>query len=431
VSAGRFAAARRVIAGGVNSPARAFRAVGGDPVFAASAAGCRVSDPDGRTYIDYIGSWGPMIAGHAHPAVLAGIAETAALGTSFGMPTEIETALAEEVTRAFPSVERVRFVSTGTEATMSAVRLARGATGRPLVVKMDGCYHGHGDALLVAAGSGPATLGIPGAPGVPVEVAALTRSIPFNDAGALETLCAREGDRIACVILEPVAGNMGVVPPGPGYLETVRALTRRHGIVWICDEVMTGFRVAYGGACERYRLEPDLVTLGKIVGGGLPAAAYGGGAGLMSHLAPDGPVYQAGTLSGNPLAMRAGLETLRILRGGGASPDGAAYARLESLASRLETGLALAADRARVPARINRAGSMLTLFFAREPVTDFASAQKADAARFAAFFQGMREEGILIPPSQFEALFIGLAHGEAEIDATIAAAERTLARFSS
>ncbi|MGI0148407.1 MAG: glutamate-1-semialdehyde 2,1-aminomutase, partial [Thermoplasmata archaeon] len=298
--AGLFEQARRYIAGGVNSPVRAFRAVGGDPVFLASGSGSKVRDAAGCEYVDYLGSWGPLILGHCHPRVVAGLKEACGIGTSFGMPTEIETALARMIVEAIPAIEKIRFVNSGTEASMSALRLARGFTGRDLVVKMEGCYHGHVDSLLVAAGSGLATLGIPGSPGVPAAVAAQTLTVPFNNLGALEEICAWKGSEIACVILEPVAGNMGVVPPEDGFLTGVREITSRHGILFVCDEVMTGFRVAWGGATSRYRIQPDLVTLGKIIGGGLPVAAYGGRAEIMKRLAPDGPVYQAGTLSGNP-----------------------------------------------------------------------------------------------------------------------------------
>jgi len=419
-----FDEAKRFIAGGVNSPVRAFQAVGGDPVFFKSGRGARIRDAEGREYIDYVGSWGPLIAGHAHPAVVAALQEQVALGTSFGAPCELETELARMICERVAACERVRFVSSGTEATMSALRLARGATGRDEIVKVEGCYHGHVDALLVQAGSGVMTLGIPGSPGVPEPLAALTRVVPFNDAAALERLLEQRGDRIACVILEPVAGNMGVIPPASGYLEAIRELTRRHGVIMILDEVMTGFRVHRSCAQGRFGIEPDLSCFGKVIGGGLPAAAYGGRADLMERMAPAGPIYQAGTLSGNPLAMRAGIETLRLLDRPGA------YDRLEATAAALERELAAAAARAGVPVTINRVGSMLTAFFTDAPVTDYASASRSDTARFAAFFRAMLRRGIYPAPSQFEALFVSLAHGAEEIEATAGAAAESLAEIA-
>ena len=412
--------AARLMPGGVNSPVRAFRAVGGQPIVMARGRGARVTDVDGNEYIDYIGSWGPLILGHTYGPVVEAIGRVAREGTSFGAPTEAEADLAELVIEAVPSIERVRMVNSGTEATLSALRLARGATGRDLILKMEGCYHGHVDALLVKAGSGVATLGIPGSPGVPRAVAEQTLTAPYNDIAAIERTFADCGDRIAAAIVEPVAGNMGVVPPRAGWLEALRELTRRYGTVLIFDEVMSGFRVARGGAQERFGIAPDLTTLGKIIGGGLPVGAYGGRADLMSRVAPEGPVYQAGTLSGNPLAMSAGVAMLQGLRQAGV------YERLESLSARLADGLTSAARDAGVPCRVNRVGSMMSAFFTGGEVTDFATASGSDTARFAAFFSGMIERGISLPPSQFEAVFVSAAHTEEDIDTTIAAARETL-----
>ena len=417
----RFEEARRYIPGGVNSPVRAFRAVGGEPLFLESGKGARVRDADGREYVDYVGSWGPLIAGHAHPKVVAAIAEQAALGTSFGMPTEVETALARRICERVPGCERVRFVSSGTEATMSALRLARGATGRDEVVKVEGCYHGHADSLLVQSGSGVLTLGIPGSPGVPASLAALTHVVRFNDLEAVRRVLRERSWQIACVIVEPVAGNMGVVPPRARYLRGLRDLTVEHGALLIFDEVMTGFRVHRGGAQTLYGVRPDLSCFGKIIGGGLPAAAYGGPAALMDQLAPEGGIYQAGTLSGNPLAMRAGLATLDLL-------DDAAYGRLERTASALEQGLVRAAHLAGAQVQVQRVGSMLTVFFSTVAVTDFDSARAADTARFARFFHGMLERGVLLPPSQFEAWFVSLAHGDEELARTLDAAGEAFRR---
>jgi glutamate-1-semialdehyde 2,1-aminomutase len=407
--------AKRFIPGGVNSPVRAFRAVGGTPVFAASGKGARIRDAAGREYIDYVCSWGPLIAGHAHPKVVAAVQEQAALGTSYGMPTDVETQLARRVCERVPGCERVRFVSSGTEAAMSAVRLARGATGRDEIIKVEGCYHGHVDSLLVQAGSGVMTLGIPGSPGIPAPLASLTHVVPFNDAGALECLLGERGDRVACMILEPIAGNMGVVPPASDYLETVRGLTGDHGIVLIFDEVMTGFRVHRSCAQGMYGVRPDLSCFGKVIGGGLPAAAYGGRAKLMDQVAPEGAIYQAGTLSGNPLAMRAGIETLDLL-------DDAAYRRLEATSAALEQAFRRGAREAGVPVTINRVGSMLTVFFTERPVSDFDSATTSDTAKHAKFFHAMLSRGVHLPPSQFEALFVSLEHGEEEVRATAEAA---------
>jgi len=413
-----FERAQRVIPGGVNSPVRACRAVGGEPVFVARGDGATITDVDGNQYLDLIGSWGPLILGHSHPEILDAIAEVMASGTSFGAPTEIEVRFAEQVRAAMPSMEKVRAVSSGTEATMSALRLARGFTGRNKIVKADGGYHGHSDMLLVAAGSGAATLGIPGSAGVPEGAAQDTIVVPYNDLAAVEAACAAAP--VAAVIIEPVAGNMGCVPPDPGYLEGLRAITSKHGAVLIFDEVMTGFRVAYGGAQGRYGVVPDLTTAGKIVGGGLPAAVFGGRAEIMDKLAPLGPVYQAGTLSGNPLAMAAGLTMMQVLERPGL------YDRLEVMGARLADRLAAAARDAGVPHCINRVGSMLTLFFCEGPVRNYADAKRADTARFAAFFRGMRERGVFLPPSQFEAMFLSLAHTDADLDEIGTAAREVL-----
>ena len=413
-----FERARAVIPGGVNSPVRACRSVGVDPVFIAQGAGASITDADGNRYLDLIGSWGPLILGHAHPEILETIARVMASGTTFGAPTEIEVEFAETLRAAVPSMEMVRAVSSGTEATMSALRLARGATGRPKIVKADGGYHGHADCLLVAAGSGAATLGIPGSAGVPEGAARDTLVVPYNDLPAVERALAA-GD-VAAIIVEPVAGNMGLVEPAPGYLEGLRALTAEHGTVLIFDEVMTGFRVAYGGAQARYGITPDLTTIGKVIGGGLPAAAFGGRAEIMQRLAPLGPVYQAGTLSGNPLAMGAGLKAMEILARPGT------YERLEQAGQRLGDGLLAAARAAGVPACVNRVGSMLTLFFAPGPITDYASAKAADTARFGAFFRKMRDRGVFLPPSQFEAMFVSLAHTDEDLEKILASARLCL-----
>jgi len=411
-----FAEAARLMPGGVNSPVRAFGGVGGTPVFFERGHGALVVDADGREYVDYLGSWGPLIVGHTHPRVVAALRDQAGKGTTFGAPTELESELARRVVAAVPSCEKVRFVSSGTEATMSAIRLARGATGRSGVLKVEGCYHGHVDSLLVKAGSGVLTLGIPGTPGVPPDLAAHTLTIPFNDAGALERALQAHGKELACLIVEPVAGNMGVVPPKPGWLQAVRELTKRHGVILILDEVMTGFRVAAGGAQALYGVAPDLSCFGKVIGGGLPVGAYGGRADLMDRIAPAGPIYQAGTLSGNPLAMRAGIETLDIL----AEPG--TYERLEVISARLAAGLAAAAQRAAVPAAVNRVGSMLTGFFTAGPVFDFATATASDTKRYARFFHAMLERGVYLAPSQFEAAFVSTAHDETLVDRTIEAA---------
>ncbi|RMH42473.1 MAG: glutamate-1-semialdehyde-2,1-aminomutase [Deltaproteobacteria bacterium] len=419
-SARLFEASRAVIPGGVNSPVRACGSVGADPLFISHGDGCTIYDVDGNAYVDYVCSWGPLILGHCHEEVLDAIADAMRSGTTFGAPTELELAFAQAVVDAVPSIDKVRAVSSGTEATMSALRLARGFTGRDKIVKVDGGYHGHADCLLVAAGSGAATLGIPGSAGVPAGAAADTLLVPFNDVAAVEAAFDAHPDQIAAVIVEPIPGNMGVVPPAPGYLQALRDLTAARGALLIFDEVISGFRAAYGGAQQLYGVVPDLTCLGKIVGGGLPAAAFGGRADIMDRLAPLGPVYQAGTLSGNPLAMAAGAKTLEILRRPGT------YDRLEELGALLERGLREAVAAAGVPACIHRVGSVLTLFFCEGPVTDYASAKRADTGRFAAFYRAMRDRGIYLPPSQFEAWFLSLAHGEDEIALTVEKATESL-----
>jgi len=411
-----FRKALRLMPGGVNSPVRAFRAVGGEPLFVASGKGARITDVEGRSYLDYVLSWGPLILGHCHPQVMEALARVLETGTSFGASTPAEVELAEQIQAAFPSIERVRLVNSGTEATMAALRVARAATGREKILKFEGCYHGHADSLLVKAGSGVATLGLPDSPGVPRALAELTITVPFNDSAALEEAFRVHDHQLAAVIVEPVAGNMGCVAPRAGFLARLRTLAAEQGTVLIFDEVLTGFRVAYGGAQQLYGIQPDLTTLGKIMGGGLPVGAYGGKAALMDLVAPAGPVYQAGTLSGNPLAVAAGLKTLELLRAPGF------YERLDALAEGLVAGLRAEADRASVALTINRVGSMFTPFFTAEAVTDYASAKKADTAAFGRFFRALRERGIYFPPSQFEAAFISSAHSEDDIAETIRAA---------
>lgn len=418
-----FQRAQKRIPGGVNSPVRACRSVGTDPLFIDRANGCRLVDADGNSYIDYVGSWGPMILGHRHPAVVEALSSALARGTSFGAPTEMEIELAELIVEAVPSVEMVRMVNSGTEATMSAIRLARGVTGRDTIVKFDGCYHGHADAMLVAAGSGVATLQIPGSPGVPAAFVEHTLSLPYNDVATLQQVLAAKGDQVACVIVEPVAGNMGLVPPKDGFLEALREATRQCGALLIFDEVMTGFRVAYGGAQQRYGISPDLTCFGKIIGGGLPVGAYGGRREIMAHVAPQGPVYQAGTLSGNPLAMAAGIATLKQLK----RPD--VYESLEKRAERLLDGLASTAERAGIAVSCSRVGAMLGMFFTQGPVENFSDAKRSDLDRFTRYYQGMLAAGIYLAPSQFEAFFLSAAHDDAAIDQTLAAAESVFARW--
>jgi glutamate-1-semialdehyde 2,1-aminomutase len=412
--------AEQMIPGGVNSPVRAFRAVGGDPPFIVRGKGSHLWDADGNEYIDYIGSWGPQILGHAAPSVIEAITAAAQNGTSFGASTPSEADLAEIVLSAFPQMQKIRFVSSGTEATMSAIRLARAYTKRKYVVKFEGCYHGHADALLVKAGSGVATLGIPGSAGVPEEFTQFTLALPFNDTDALEQAFKKFRHQIACVIVEPVVGNMGCVPPARGYLEALRALTERDKSLLIFDEVMTGFRLAFGGAQELYAIHPDLTTMGKIIGGGLPVGAYGGPSEIMDMVAPLGPMYQAGTLSGNPLAMAAGIATLRYLK----EHKKEVYPRLDKLSGELAAGVAAAAREAGVPICYNRVGSMFTWFFAPCPVTDWNSAAKADTEAFGRFFRSMLDSGVYLPPSQFEAAFLSAAHTEEDIQQTISAAKQ-------
>ncbi|MGH8929848.1 MAG: glutamate-1-semialdehyde 2,1-aminomutase [Egibacteraceae bacterium] len=415
-----FSRARAVTPGGVNSPVRAFRAVGGTPRFVARGEGAHLVDVDGNTYVDYVMSWGPLILGHAHPAVLAAARAALGRGSSYGAPTPGEVELAEVIREAVPGVERVRLVSSGTEATMSALRLARGATGRGKIVKFAGHYHGHADSLLVAAGSGAATFSQPDSAGVTVGAAADTLVVPWNDRSAIESVFAAHGDRIAAVICEPVAANMGVVPPELGFLAFLRDTTRRWGAVLLFDEVLTGFRVARGGVAEISGVTPDLVTLGKVVGGGFPLAAFGGAASIMAHLAPEGPVYQAGTLSGNPVAVAAGLAQLEHL-------DAGAYARLDAATGQLVSGLGEAFAKAGVPARLPRVKSLFGVFFSSEPVVDFAGARAADHGRYARFFHGMLARGQYLPPSGYEALFVSLAHTPDDLDATITAASEVAA----
>jgi glutamate-1-semialdehyde 2,1-aminomutase len=415
-----FEEAKKHIPGGVNSPVRAFRSVGGEPLFIKKAKGSKIYDADNKAYIDYVLSWGPMILGHGHPKVTTALKKAIANGTSFGAPTELEITLAKMVKKAFPSIEMVRMVSSGTEATMSAIRAARGFTGRDKILKFDGCYHGHGDSLLVKAGSGVATFGLPDSPGVPSDLAKHTLTVAYNDLAAVKELVFREGEQIACIIVEPVAGNMGCVPPEPGFLQGLRQVCDRYGIVLILDEVMTGFRVSYGGAQKLYKIKPDLTCLGKVIGGGLPVGAYGGKLEIMQKIAPIGPIYQAGTLSGNPLAMTAGIETLKLLSKPGV------YKALEKLSSDLEQGLRSAAQEAGVPVTLNRVGSMFTGFFTDTKVKDFASAKTSDTARFGRYFLSMLKNGVNLAPSQFEAAFLSLAHTKADISRTIEAARKSL-----
>ncbi|MEJ8547044.1 glutamate-1-semialdehyde 2,1-aminomutase [Brevibacillus borstelensis] len=418
-----FEEAQRYIPGGVNSPVRAFKSVGGNPVYIAKGEGSRITDVDGNSYIDYIGSWGPLILGHAHPKVLAAIHDAAGLGTSFGAPTERETEMAKLVCEIVPSVEVVRMVNSGTEATMSALRLARGYTRRNKIMKFEGCYHGHADSLLIKAGSGVATLGLPDSPGVPETTAVNTITVPYNDLESVKLAFENFGNDLAAVIVEPIAGNMGVVPPQPGFLEALREITKQHGTLLIFDEVMTGFRVSRGGAQELYGITPDLTTMGKVIGGGLPVGAYGGKREIMQQIAPAGPIYQAGTLSGNPLAMAAGLTTLQELGQPGA------YEKLEALSARLAEGLAENARKLGIPHTLNRVGSMVCLFFADTPVVNYETAKTADLDKFSAYFRNLLEEGVMIPPSQFEGMFVSLAHTEEDIERTIDASYNAMKRL--
>ena len=415
--------AEQLIPGGVNSPVRAFRAVGGEPPFLVRGQGAYVYDADGNSYIDYVGSWGPLLLGHAAPEVVEAVIDAARKGTSFGASTPSEIDLAEAVIEAFPSIGKLRFVSSGTEATMSAIRLARAATGRKYIIKFIGCYHGHTDALLVKAGSGVATLGIPGSAGVPEEFVQFTLALPYNDPKAVEAAFDKLKGQIACIIVEPIVGNMGCVLPQPGYLEFLREITRRERALLIFDEVMTGFRVAFGGAQELYKITPDLTTLGKIIGGGLPVGAYGGATEIMNLVAPLGPMYQAGTLSGNPLAMAAGIAMLRTLR----NHRRELYPRLEKLTTSLVNRVTDAAREAAVPITANHVGSMFTFFFTDRAVTDWDSAATCDTERFGRFHRAMLNAGVWLPPSQFEAAFLSAAHTEREIDQTVAAAREALA----
>ena len=417
-----FVRSQQYIPGGVNSPVRAFRSVGGHPLFIKRAQGATVTDVDGNTYLDYVASWGPMILGHAHPSVVRAIQRAAGDGTSYGAPTQQELTLARMICEAFPSIEKVRLVSSGTEAVMSAIRVARGFTKREAILKFEGCYHGHADHLLVKAGSGAATLGLPDSPGVPKAAASQTLTVPYNDIESVKSLVRKHWRNLACLIVEPIAGNMGVVLPQRGFLQQLRTLTRQHGILLIFDEVISGFRVAYGGAQTLYGIDPDLTCLGKIIGGGLPVGAYGGSNEIMEMVAPAGPVYQAGTLSGNPLAVTAGIETLKRLHASGV------YEKLERRGNQLAQGLAQAARQANVPFYQTRVGSLLGGFFTEGPVVDYLSAKKADTGRYAKFFHGMLKRGSYFAPSQFEAAFVSTAHTKADVDRTVKAAHDAFKR---
>lgn len=421
ISEALFAKAKTVIPGGVNSPVRAFKSVGCNPLFIQKASGSRIIDADGNEYIDYVGSWGPMILGHCHPKVVEAIQQTAASGASFGAPTALETELAEMVCGAYPNIEMIRMVSSGTEATMSAIRLARGYTGRDKILKFDGCYHGHADSLLVKAGSGLATFGVPTSPGVPADFAKYTLTATYNDLENVKQVVAANKGELACIILEPIAGNMGCVPPAAGFLEGLRTLCDAEGIVLIVDEVMTGFRVAYGGAQERFNVRGDLVCLGKIIGGGLPVGAFGGKREIMQSLSPDGGVYQAGTLSGNPLAMSAGIATLKLLQEEGF------YQQIEEKSLYLEKGLLDAAGKSPLATCFQRVGGMFCTFFQEGPVNNFADAAKSDTDAFGRFFRSMLDSGVNLAPSQFEAGFMSIAHSQDDLDRTIAAAAKAFA----
>jgi glutamate-1-semialdehyde 2,1-aminomutase len=424
-SSDHFSRAQERIPGGVNSPVRAFRSVGGEPRFMESGKGCRLRDVDGNSYIDYIGSWGPLILGHCHPRVQAALQKQIKLGTSFGTATESEVILAEMIADAVPSIEKVRLVNSGTEATMSAIRLARAFTGRPKIIKFDGCYHGHVDSLLVKAGSGVATFGLPDSPGVLPQNSEFTISIPYNDPDIIEQVLEQNRAEIAAIILEPIAGNMGTVLPSKAFLQKLKKLSREHGVLVIFDEVMTGFRLAYGGAQEILKFKPDITCLGKIIGGGLPVGAYGGRREIMKWVAPEGPVYQAGTLSGNPLAVAAGIATLKELQKSGT------YEKLARATENLVTGIQKAADRAGIPVQINSIGSMFTLFFAPGAVTDFATAKASDTEMYGRFFHVLLRESVYFPPSQFEACFVSLAHKTKDIQETIAAVRTALEAVAS
>ncbi len=419
-----FEEAQKYLVGGVNSPVRAFKAVGGTPLFIQKGKGSRVWDVDGNEYIDYVLSWGPLILGHAHDQVINAIKQVSNYGTSFGAPTELEVEMAKAVVEAVPSIEMVRFVNSGTEATMSAIRLARGYTGRKKVVKFEGCYHGHVDSLLVSAGSGVATLGIPGTPGIPEELANLTIVLPYNNIEAVEEAFEKHGDDIACVIIEPVAGNMGVVAPSKEYHQRLREITKKYGALLIWDEVMTGFRLALGGAQELYGIEPDLTTLGKVIGGGLPVGAYGGKREIMEHVAPVGPVYQAGTLSGNPLAMAAGLRQLQILK------ETNPYPELDEKGKKMEEGFKFLSEKYGIPATVNRVGSMITAFFTEQEVVDFETAKTSDLEKYANFFRLMLENGVYFAPSQFEASFLSTAHSNTDIEETLNKVEDAFKKLS-
>lgn len=411
-----FSRAQATIPGGVNSPVRAFRSVGGDPRFIRRGAGSRITDADGKTYIDYVGSWGPLILGHCPAKVTAALRDQLALGTSFGAPTKNEVVLAEMICEAYPSIGKVRLVNSGTEATMSAVRLARAFTERYKIVKFDGCYHGHSDGLLVKAGSGVATLGLPDSPGIPPQESALTISVPYNDIETVQQVFELNRAEIAAVIVEPVVGNAGTIPPARGFLQRLRKLTREQGALLIFDEVMTGFRVAYGGAQELYGIKPDLTCLGKIIGGGLPVGAYGGHKEIMKWVAPEGPVYQAGTLSGNPLAVTAGIATLKALKSRGS------YQKLERTSAGLADGLRQAVRECGLSVQINRVGSMFTIFFNAQPVTNYETAKASDTAQFGKFFHALLDRGVYLAPSQFEACFVSLAHTRQDVEDTVRAA---------
>ncbi len=422
-SSSLFLAAKKIIPGGVNSPVRAFSAVGGKPLFIKKASGPTITDADNNTYIDYIGSWGPMIVGHAHPAVTKALAKAAARGTSFGAPTELETTLARMTIDAFPSMDMVRFVSSGTEATMSALRLARAYTGRDKIIKFEGCYHGHGDSLLVKAGSGAATLGIPSSPGVPKTLARNTLNAQYNHIESVEKLFKKNPDSVACVIVEGVPGNMGVVLPKEGFLQALKKVCRKYGALLIMDEVMSGFRLCYGGAQQVFKIDPDITCLGKVIGGGMPVGAFGGKKEIMEQLAPLGPVYQAGTLSGNPLAMTAGIATLKILGRKGV------YPRLLKRAKTLTDGITKIAEKAGVECSLTSAGAMFTLFFNAKRPVDYAGACACDLKKFSRYFKRMLEAGVMLPPSQFEANFIGLAHTPEVIGRTLEAVEKCMKRL--